>query len=409
MEKNSSESSIFISIASFLDPELLPTLESLSSNANRPNMLNVCIGFQYNEEIKKQLPQILKYKNAFGKLELICIEADKSKGCCWVRSEIQKKYSGEKYFLQLDSHHRFIEGWDDKCINMYKDLYDQGYNPVLTAYVPSYDPDNDPEGRVQEAWQLNFDRFIPEGTFFTIPSKMENTSRPRRSAFLSAHFLFTEGGFINKVPYDPNLFFHSEEGSLAIRAFTHGYDLFNPNEIICWHEYTRKGRVKVWDVKKDWEKANDESHKRNRELFGVDCDVKDFGRYGLGDKRTLREYCEFSGIFPKTREIYKFIKLNPEPPVINSQKVLNFKHCINVHKSSFKKENYKFWSIFLKDSEGRELLRTDIYTNIIKGILEKDGDFADIWVEAELTEFPSSWIVWTNDGEWTDEYFNGGL
>ncbi len=68
---------------------------------------------------------------------------------------------------------------------------------------------------------------------------MANLQRPLRARFVSAHFLFTLGAFVNDVPYDPELYFHGEEIMLAIRAFTHGYDLFHPPEHILWHEYTR--------------------------------------------------------------------------------------------------------------------------------------------------------------------------
>ena len=43
-----------------------------------------------------------------------------SKGLCWARSLIQKLHNGEEYTLQLDSHHRFVENWDEELINMMK-------------------------------------------------------------------------------------------------------------------------------------------------------------------------------------------------------------------------------------------------------------------------------------------------
>jgi hypothetical protein len=43
---------IFVSIASYRDPELLPTLESLLSNAANPDDLTICIAWQYSLEDK---------------------------------------------------------------------------------------------------------------------------------------------------------------------------------------------------------------------------------------------------------------------------------------------------------------------------------------------------------------------
>ena len=43
-----------------------------------------------------------------------------------------------------------------------------------------------------------------------------------------AHFLFAPGSYVNDVPCDPDLYYSCAEITLAIRAFTHGYDLFHP-------------------------------------------------------------------------------------------------------------------------------------------------------------------------------------
>ncbi|MEZ5416717.1 MAG: GlcNAc-transferase family protein [Vicinamibacterales bacterium] len=50
------------------------------------------------------------------------------------------------------------------------------------------------------------------------------------------------GSFVTDVPYDPDLYFTGEEITLAVRAYTHGYDFFHPRQVIVWHEYTRNYR-----------------------------------------------------------------------------------------------------------------------------------------------------------------------
>ena len=45
-----SKNSIFIQIASYRDPELVPTLDSLFDNAKFPNDLMVCIAWQHSTE-----------------------------------------------------------------------------------------------------------------------------------------------------------------------------------------------------------------------------------------------------------------------------------------------------------------------------------------------------------------------
>ena len=45
---------------------------------------------------------------------------------------------GEKYTLQLDSHHRFVKDWDDKLIKMIKGLQKDGYEKPLLRFTQIY-------------------------------------------------------------------------------------------------------------------------------------------------------------------------------------------------------------------------------------------------------------------------------
>ena len=67
----------------------------------------------------------------------------------------------------------------------------------------------------------------------------EKEKNPVPSRFLSAHFIFTDGIFNRDVQYDPSLYFHGEEITMAVRAFTWGYDLLAPHKVVCWHHYGR--------------------------------------------------------------------------------------------------------------------------------------------------------------------------
>jgi len=243
-----SKNTIFIQIASYRDPQLIPTIEDCLAKAKHPENLKFCIAWQHDET-----ENLDKYKNN-PQFKILDIPYKESKGACWARNQIQQHYKNETYTLQLDSHHRFIENWDEELINMIKILQKKGHEkPLLTGYISSFDPDNDPAGRINTPWKMNFDRFIPEGAVFFIPASIDNykeLNSPIPSRFYSAHFCFTLGQFCKEVPHDPNYYFHGEEISIAVRAYTWGYDLFHPHKVIAWHEYTRKGRTKHWDDRK---------------------------------------------------------------------------------------------------------------------------------------------------------------
>jgi len=244
---------IFIQIASYRDPQLVPTIKNMIEMSKYPENLRFSIARQYHPE--DEFDDLSEYDND-GRFKILNIPHEESKGVCWARHLTQQLYDNEDYTLQIDSHMRFAKDWDDTLINMLESLKEKGYRkPLLTGYVPSFDPENDPQSRIQTPWRMAYDRFIPEGAVFFLPESIpdwKNIDSPVPARFYSAHFCFTLGQFSKEVQHDPEYYFHGEEISIAVRAFTHGYDLFHPHIPVVWHEYTRKGRTKQWDDDKSW-------------------------------------------------------------------------------------------------------------------------------------------------------------
>ena len=393
---------IFVQIASYKDPQLIPTLDDCIKNAKNPENLRFCIAWQHGPE-----ENIDKYKND-PRFKIIDIPFDESKGACWARNKIQQEYNKEKYTLQLDSHHRFIMNWDEELINMLENLKQKGYKkPLLTSYISSFDPENDPQKRQSVPWQMNFDRFTPEGVVFFLPGSIPDSSKltePVRARFYSAHFCFTDGSFAEEVQHDPNYYFHGEEISIAARAFTHGYDLFHPHKVIAWHEYTRKGRTKHWDDHKKWWEANSKCHKRNRVLFKMEENNEniDFGIYGFGKERSLEDYEKYAGISFKKRAVQQYTldkKYPPNPSYDNEEDYQNsflkiFKHCIDVAYSQVPEKDYNFWVVAFHDSNGNTIFRKDADKNEINRMLSDPDKYCKIWREFNTETRPQKWVVW---------------
>lgn len=286
---------IFIQIASYRDPELLPTIRNCIENSDNPENLVFAICWQKDE--KETLGEYINDP----RFKLICIHYSQAKGACWARNKLQQLYDNEEYTLQLDSHHRFIKGWDTVLKQMYANLCEKGYKPLITTYAPSYNPEKDPEERVNIPWKIDFRQITVDKQILFIPSNMigfEKLEEPIAATFYSAHFAFTSGAFVKEVPHDPELYFTGEEMNITIRAFTHGYDLFHPHIVIIWHEYTRKNRQKHWDDDTEWWKKDLHSKKhyidffKNLRFTNRDNDYK----YGLGNERTLEEYKSYANL-----------------------------------------------------------------------------------------------------------------
>ena len=279
---------IFIQIASYRDPELIPTIDNCIENADNPLNLVFAICWQHDET-----EHIEKYLND-KRFKIISVHYTQTRGCCWARHKLQQLYDNEQYTLQLDSHHRFVKSWDTTIIDMFKKLKQDGYEkPLITTYLPSYDPENDPSNRVLIPWKIDFKEITSEKQVLFIPSNINNFSllnEPIPAKFYSAHFCFTDGQFVKEVPHDPELYFTGEEMSITVRAYTYGYSLFHPHIVIAWHEYTRKNRVKQWDDDREWWKKDLHSKQHYLQIFN------NYGLYGLGKTKTIKDYISFSNI-----------------------------------------------------------------------------------------------------------------
>jgi hypothetical protein len=390
---------IFVQIASYRDPQLPHTLRDCLNKAKYPNNLKFCIAHQYDDA-----EDLSEFEND-KRFIFIKIPYQESKGACWARNLIQQQYSGEKYTLQLDSHHRFIDNWDIECISLIKGLTRRGIKkPLLTGYIPSFDPDNDPAGRAKEPWKMDFDRFTPEGVVFFMPSGINNYKEIREpipARFYSAHFCFTLGSFAVEVQHDPEYYFHGEEISIAVRAYTHGYDLFHPHKIIAWHEYTRRGRAKHWDDNKEWSGMNVKCHLRNKKLFEMDGEKRDidFGIYGFGVERTLEDYERYAGISFKKRAIQQYTldkNLAPNPPVEDFDKSLLriFKHCIDIRYDQVPESDYDFWCVAFHGENEETIYRRDADKEEIDRMFKDPDKYCKVWREFNCEQKPKYWVVW---------------
>jgi hypothetical protein len=411
---------IFIQIASYRDPELKPTIESCIENAKYPENLVFAIAKQYHPD--DTFDDLSEYDND-ERFKVLNIPHQESKGACWARHQIQQLYNDEEYTLQIDSHMRFEKNWDETLIGMLNQLKDMGIpKPLLTSYVPSYNPQNDPEGRVQVPWRMAFDKFIPEGAVFFLPETIPNweeINMPVPSRFYSAHFCFTLGQFTKEVQHNPEFYFHGEEISIAVRAFTHGYDLFHPHRVVVWHEYTRNGRTKQWDDDKEWYLKNESSHLLNRKLFGMDGLIQEGheDKYGFGTERTLRDYEIYSGLLFEKRSVQDYTLQKhypPNPYDYRSEEewidsfTKQVTKCFSVNKELLPEIDYEFWVIAFHREGGETIFRQDADVNEIRMSLEKEGTKFEICRTFQTAETPYTWVLWpfsTSKG-WCDKIEN---
>jgi hypothetical protein len=223
-----------------------------------------------------------------------------ARGLGWARQHASSLWQGEEYSLQIDSHMRFVPGWDEKMLEMLAAC--DSPDPVLTSYPAGYTPPDRLHDH-KEAYVQAIKGFMPSGmlqfTTRAVPKGIE-VARPLPTAACAGGFIFGSSRILRDVPFDADIYFNGEEPSLAVRLWTHGFDLFSPHETVIYHYYKRADGSRHWDDSKEWTELHQRTMRRMRALCEPGSappeEVAALGVYGLGTRRSLAEYEAFSGV-----------------------------------------------------------------------------------------------------------------
>lgn len=296
---------IFVSVASYRDPQLIPTLLDAQSKMSGEHEVRFGIVCQEHPRHTPSFDSIQNYS-------LIHMHPKFAMGAGYARAEALKLYQGEDYFLQIDSHTRFEKNWDRLCISQLSDAKRVTMNnKTMLSYYPApfipesrgdYFPENSesyptvptrqvPVRKKQKFWGA-------ERVFFS------NLDRPHPeiSKTVLAGFIFASAELIKEIPYDPEISFFGEELCFAVRAWTRGWDICSPSQNIAYHYYVREGHKKIWkdiNIRKiSWKELEEISAEKQRRIL---CGIEQ-GTFGAGNVRSLSDYEKFVGI--DFKEIY---------------------------------------------------------------------------------------------------------
>jgi len=292
--------SIFVSIVSYRDKELLPTIKSLMENADNPNDLVLGV---VSQDLDNKHPDLSFVKNK----SYIKINYLDAYGVGYARKLAMELYNDEDFYLQIDSHMRFKKSWDSKMIELLRKSQEiSGNEKVALSQFPApyeihtngkeFYPKNNKELWDRPSWSKVHNREY--GAWSAERQEIKDLSAPHPTQTLLAGYIFTIGKFVKELPYDERISFMGEELCLALRAYTRGWDFYAPNEILVWHFYKRKREPKIWDqiddVKRDqkWMQLEMNSKRIQKDILTG----KERGIYGIQDEERYRQYQEMIGI-----------------------------------------------------------------------------------------------------------------
>jgi hypothetical protein len=151
---------------------------------------------------------------------------------------------------------------------------------------------------------------------------------------LSGQFVFTLGSWTDNVRQDPQHYYWGEEFALTVRSYTHGYDLFLPDEIVVYHMLHRHAPPKRhWEHGQDViDRKNKVAYERLRRLVYADNleEQKSLGRYGLGGRRSLSAFERFAGMDLKSKRAHPDVFLGRTPDPVTIKRKADWAKCVTI-------------------------------------------------------------------------------
>lgn len=254
---------IYVSIASYRDPFLQRTIDSLYCTADNPE--NITVGMFINafpEEIDSLTPIKRKGYDLQYSIEpagsIFSVTACRNKCLSWLDDSYD-------YVLQIDSHTAFDNHWDTKLIRQIQETEDP--KSILSGALSSFGINPDGTEIRQYAslartfYLTNEDTkrsyikgadLAPNGTAIEpLPGKTY-----AHGWYISGHFIFSYADYFRSIPQPEWVLFWGEEVINSVRAFTAGWNVYIPVDLPLYHldeNLTKTGRPRLWeDFPDEW-------------------------------------------------------------------------------------------------------------------------------------------------------------
>ena len=307
---------IFVSIACFCDPDVVDTVRDCLERAVSPAriQIGVCLQAKPNDASYDAL-------NDIAGVMVDRIDVTEARGPIYARARCESLMKDADYFLQIDCHSRFFQGWDEILIQEFAKASELNGNAVLSHY-PMNIKNMASSDHLDRIGQVNRYRYIEADAIKSHGSLIKLPGVPATSLGVSAAMLFMRAEDRKRFPYDPELDFglHAAEQVLyAVRLWTHGFDIFCPTQHALATDY-EGSRDRIPDEVKRISNANrtgwpEATWSKVKYLLGLD-DIEQVDpvyrdslddsivRFGVGDERSLRAYYDFAGIHDELKRVF---------------------------------------------------------------------------------------------------------
>lgn len=319
------EPRIFVSIASYRDQFLQSTIDSLFANASFPENIRVGCFVQIIPNTADE-QTCLVTNDWGGRVSHKIAHAGGIFSVTKCRNMASDGISADDdYFLQVDSHTRFMPEWDRQLVGMFCQL--QNPKSLLSAYLDIWTIDDSGCERYEQDGEHTY-KFATYCREFSVRAFMgtqeivcdlerrESNQMLEKTWHLCGHFIFGPAEYPRLHPQNEKITFWGEELWNSLVAFTNGWDVYTPSAIPLLHLYPIKnkeiniavyGREKpprIWeDFNEGWVVSKNES---TRLLLSAVIDGHE--DFPLGKEKSLDDLfpihgCDIRKICSQFREL----------------------------------------------------------------------------------------------------------
>ena len=130
---------ILVAIASYRDEECPHTVDALFKTASCPERVSVAVLDQSDHATDGDCVSPEARARRPGQIGVHTLHWSLAKGPCWARAMLQQCLEGEGYYLQIDSHMRFVDGWDELLLRQLSACKAAAADkPILSTYPLGY-------------------------------------------------------------------------------------------------------------------------------------------------------------------------------------------------------------------------------------------------------------------------------
>lgn len=300
---------LFVSVPSYRDEECRDTIWEMYDKASDPERVFTGVVQQNKyekEDCFDKCPDCKARKDS-GHIRVKNFDFREARGPCFARYEASKLWDGEEYFMEIDSHTKFVQGWD-------RILFDQlGATGDPKAIIAGYPPTDEQlqeivKGRRQFPFMCKVD-FNEDGLPLATAQMVDvpKDGKPVPGAYAGANLMVMPYQALYDVPFDPylNFLFWGEELLHSARLWTSGYNFYAPVEVFASHHYdadSTSKRPKFWDDLKGFKACKGKAVQRAKAILDLGPSDKldpeyepELEMYGLGSARPITEYWQLLG------------------------------------------------------------------------------------------------------------------